>query len=133
MSAAEIAAVSLDDMLATGLTYRQIDYWCRQGYLRPLEATPGSGKARVWLSTERDVALLINRLLGVGVELQAAVQVARSVAESDTKRVDLGEGVVISIESKSAPKPPVAARRRATRTVRPRWVRLRRARLRGAA
>src|SRR5690242_11820245 len=44
----ETPAVSLDQMLATGVSYRQIDYWCRQGYLKPLTASPGKGAGRVW-------------------------------------------------------------------------------------
>lgn len=94
----ETPAVSLDQMLATGVTYRQIDYWCRQDYLRPLEATPGSGYARVWPAVERDVALLIIRLQAVGVELATAAQIARSLADSGTNRADLGGGVFISID-----------------------------------
>jgi hypothetical protein len=31
----------------TGATYRQIDYWCQQGYIHPIgNDTPGSGKHR---------------------------------------------------------------------------------------
>lgn len=30
-----------------GITYRQLDYWCRQGYIHPIgNDTPGSGKQR---------------------------------------------------------------------------------------
>jgi hypothetical protein len=32
----------------TGATYRQMDYWCRVGYLRPAKEGEGSGYARLW-------------------------------------------------------------------------------------
>lgn len=38
----------------TGATYRQLDYWCRHGYVTPAEAAAGSGTRRVW--TMADVA-----------------------------------------------------------------------------
>jgi DNA-binding transcriptional MerR regulator len=94
----DVQPVSLDDMLATGVSYRQLDYWCRQGYLRPTDATPGYGTARVWPAAERDVALLITRLQSVGVELSTAARIARSMADSDTDRAELGGGVFISID-----------------------------------
>lgn len=93
----EIPAVSLDQILATGVSYRQVDHWCRQGYLKPLQATPGSGYARIWPAVERDVALLITRLQAAGVELATAARIARSLADSGSNRVDLGGGVFISV------------------------------------
>jgi len=98
----EVPAVSLDQMLTTGVSYRQIDHWCRQGYLKPLTATPGSGYARIWPAVERDVALLINRLQAVGVELATAAQIARSLVDSGTNRAELGGGVFISIDGGAA-------------------------------
>lgn len=94
----EVQPVSLEDMLAVGVSYRQLDHWCRRGYLRPLQATPGSGCARIWPAPERDVALLITRLQSVGVELSTAARIARSMADSGADRAELGGGVFISID-----------------------------------
>lgn len=98
----ETPAVSLEQMLATGVSYRQLDYWCRRGYLRPVEASPGTGCIRVWPAVERDVALLITRLQAVGVELVKAAQIARSLVDSGTNRAELGGGVFISIDAGAA-------------------------------
>jgi hypothetical protein len=90
--------VSVDDMLATGATYRQLDYWCTQGYLRPEQTKRGRGFNRDWPPSERDVARVIVRLLAVGVELAAAAKIAREIVGDDATRVDLGDGVVLSLE-----------------------------------
>lgn len=94
----EAEAVTIEDMLATGATYRQLDYWARGGYLKPQQVKRGSGRSRTWNSRERDVSALIVRLLAVGVELAVAARVAREAVESGTGRIDLGGGVVISLE-----------------------------------
>lgn len=66
-----------NDMLTTGLTYRQLDYWCRCGWLRPLVARPGSGTRRVFPPEELRVATLMAALTKVGVLPAAAELFAR--------------------------------------------------------
>lgn len=40
-----ISSVELQEL--TGASYRQIDYWCRQGYIQPVgDGTPGTGQRR---------------------------------------------------------------------------------------
>ncbi len=69
--------ISSDDMLAAGITYRQLDYWCKTGYLRPDSASPGSGYRRRFTPDEREVARLMLLLIDVGVEPAGAAKAAR--------------------------------------------------------
>lgn len=66
------------DMLDLGLTYRQLDHWCRQGYLRPSDATPGSGHRRVFPPDEVRVAALMIRLVTAGLTVDGANRAARN-------------------------------------------------------
>jgi DNA-binding transcriptional MerR regulator len=62
----------------TGLTYRQLDRWTSQRYLRPEQPTGhGSGHAYVWTHAELDVARMMARLVALGVTAQQAAKVAR--------------------------------------------------------
>ena len=56
---------------ATGITYRQLDYWARTGLVEPT-IRPASGSGTQRLYSFRDVLLLkvIKRLLDAGVSLQ---------------------------------------------------------------
>ena len=74
--------ISSDDMLAAGITYRQLDYWCRTGYLRPDVASPGTGVRRRFPSEEFEIARLMVLLTAVGVEPSAAARAAREGIES---------------------------------------------------
>lgn len=31
-----------------GVSYRQLDYWCRTGLIPGMEGSPGSGSRRIW-------------------------------------------------------------------------------------
>lgn len=79
------------DLLIFGLTYRQLDYWCRRGYLRPTLPTPGSGCRRVFSLYEVGVAALMIRLVGAGVTVEGAHRAAR-----DDGWLALGVRVVLS-------------------------------------
>jgi DNA-binding transcriptional MerR regulator len=74
----------------TGLTYRQLDLWCRNGYLQPDQpgkltdpagSWVGSGHERVWSPAEVDVARMMARLVALGVTTQQAAKVARDPDE----------------------------------------------------
>lgn len=54
----------------TGITYRQLDYWCRTGLLTPREDIHGSGWTRSFDESQVERAHLIKALLGGGIELQ---------------------------------------------------------------
>jgi len=88
--------VRLDEEI--GVTYRQLDWWTRQGYLHAREET-GSGYSRSYTESEKNVARLMGRLVRVGFSAGFAGKVARAFLEGDreSKVVDLGEGIKIRI------------------------------------
>jgi hypothetical protein len=73
-----------------GLTYRQLDYWCRHGWLKPEpqsrgNAKPGYGPGwdRRWPQAELDTARMMARLVHLGITAQQAAKVARDPFERD--------------------------------------------------
>lgn len=69
----------------TGATYRQLDYWDRQGYVTPsLRAAAGSGAQREYSPADIAAVARIMACLDAGLPIAAAVRVARG--ESDTRR-----------------------------------------------
>jgi hypothetical protein len=80
---------------AAGFTYRQLDYWCRRGYLN-VDGT-GSGHERDFPPIEVAVAELMGVLTRVGFTAAAAADVARLMVEGNLGIVDLGEGVHLSL------------------------------------
>jgi hypothetical protein len=63
-----------------GVTYRQLDYWTRQGYLHPENggaAAAGSGTYRRWPEAELTVARLMGRLTAASIPPDVAAKVAR--------------------------------------------------------
>ncbi len=68
--------VTRDDMLATGATYRMLDYWTRMGYLQPDNDGRGAGTQRHWRPQDRDVARLMVRLIESGLHPRMAAQIA---------------------------------------------------------
>ena len=61
-----------------GITYRQLNWWAWQGYLRPDEAHPGSGYSRRWPASEIAVAARMVRLVNAGLTPEAASRAARA-------------------------------------------------------
>jgi hypothetical protein len=54
--------------IAAGITYRQLDYWTRLGYLTPWNSpTPGSGVPRVYPLDQVDVASTMRAVIAAGV------------------------------------------------------------------
>lgn len=64
-----------------GITYRQLDHWCRTGYLHPLESTPGSGKVRAFPPSDVALASLVKRLLDAGMLPRQAFDLAHELLE----------------------------------------------------
>lgn len=65
---------------AIGVTYRQVDFWTSKGYLRPVEAHPGSGYQRQYDAHETRVAYAIARLVDFGLLPHLAAAIARGNA-----------------------------------------------------
>lgn len=73
------AAPVVDEMCAvTGATYRQIDYWVRQGLLIPGNPAPGTGGYRIWPPGEIAVGRQMVQLMAAGLSLRAAHHAARN-------------------------------------------------------
>jgi hypothetical protein len=72
--------VTCSGMLDTGLTMRQLEYWTRTGYLRPLNPAPGTGVPREYPTAERDIARTMLRLIAAGLIPAAAHRYARAPA-----------------------------------------------------
>ncbi len=60
----------------TTITYRQLQYWISQGWLRP-EGSGGSGNAFIWSDEEVAVARTMGRLVDAGLAPSVAAKVAR--------------------------------------------------------
>lgn len=94
MSADE--TVPYRDMLKLGLTGRQVDYWTRQGYLRSTEPQPGSGHRRAWPVVERDIAVLMARLISAGLSVEVAAKAARESIETGRAAAWIADGIVVT-------------------------------------
>ena len=58
------------------VTYRNLDYWTRLGYLRP-EHEGGTGNSRKWPEGELEIARRMGRLTAAGLPLAFAAAMAR--------------------------------------------------------
>lgn len=65
---------TLEVSVLTNVSYRQLDYWLRKGYISILEDAEGSGSRRRWTLEE------INQLRRVLARCQAAHSVLRDFA-----------------------------------------------------
>lgn len=88
---------SADIMYESGITYRQLDFWARAGYLRPDREWRGrrlgSGSARSWPKTELEVARTMGRLTRAGIP----ASLAASIARSGDRRHEIADGVWIEV------------------------------------
>ncbi|CAG7622386.1 MerR family transcriptional regulator [Actinacidiphila bryophytorum] len=78
---------------ATGITYRQLDYWARTGLVEPsVRPAYGSGTQRLYSFRDVVVLKIVKRLLDTGVSLQnirTAVRHLRSVGPAELARMTL--------------------------------------------
>ncbi|MDX3239088.1 MerR family transcriptional regulator [Streptomyces sp. ME03-5709C] len=78
---------------ATGITYRQLDYWARTGLVEPsIRPAYGSGTQRLYSFRDVVVLKIVKRLLDTGVSLQnirTAVQHLRSSVPAELTRMTL--------------------------------------------
>jgi DNA-binding transcriptional MerR regulator len=78
-----------------GITYRQLDYWTRRGFLEADSATPGSGRYRSYSQIEVLVATLMVRLIEAGFTVEAAHSIARDIAAG--RPAMLGPGIEVVV------------------------------------
>ena len=78
---------------ASGITYRQLDYWARTGLVEPsVRPAYGSGTQRLYGFADVVVLKIVKRLLDTGVSLQnirTAVQHLRSAGPGELARMTL--------------------------------------------
>jgi DNA-binding transcriptional MerR regulator len=88
---------SSDITSRAGITYRQLDFWARVGYLQPGRQWRGrhrgSGSNRVWPRSELAVAQVMKRLTTAGLPARTAHRVARS----GEARTEIAPGVWIEV------------------------------------
>lgn len=79
------------DLVALGLTYRQVNHWCRQGWLAPDNPWCGSGQRMTFPPEQVERAVTMWRLTEAGVLASAA---HRAVCNEG----HLGHGIRVLIE-----------------------------------
>lgn len=94
---------SQDVLSATGLTYRQLDYWTQRGYLSA-EGIAGRGNRREWSPREVTVAGVMHHLIAAGIEASVAAELARTAsnpytAQPGPQRFELAPGIVLEISA----------------------------------
>lgn len=73
-----------------GVTYRQLDYWARRGWLgEGLAARPGSGTERNLSDQDVERVKAIADLVDAGLRIEVAVELA--AAATSTRRVRLND------------------------------------------
>lgn len=70
--------------VASGATYRQVDFWTKSGLLRPTREHEGSGNPRAYDVTELSVAILMTRMVKEGLMPQHACDLARDLLDFGT-------------------------------------------------
>lgn len=61
----------------TGVSYRQLDYWIRAGYVKPMgDPGPGTGNAREFSWVQVQIATWMARLVKAGFTPAAAARIA---------------------------------------------------------
>jgi hypothetical protein len=78
-----------------GITYRQLDWWCRQGYVHAPSA--GSGYRRTIPGPEMQVLQRMGRLVRTGLAVNVAATAARFMTDRELRYAPLAGGVVIWI------------------------------------
>lgn len=87
-----------------GITYRQLDYWTRRGYLRPERRAnsrghgPASGVNRVWPADEVEIVRRMERLTRAGVVPAVAAVYARDSWPAG----EIAPGLVLSVTEEAS-------------------------------
>ena len=88
---------SADIMYEARITYRQLDFWERAGYLKPDRIwrgnKRGSDSPRSWPKAELEVAQKMGKLTRAGIP----AALAASVARSGESRTEIAPGIFIEV------------------------------------
>lgn len=78
-----MAGLTSEEVAAqAGVSYRQLDYWVRVGWLHP-EGKKGSGRQRTWPEAEIDMALAMGALVKYGVDPALAFELASCALDEE--------------------------------------------------
>lgn len=87
---------------AAGISNRQLDYWCRVGYLVACNNGRGSGISRDFTDIEVSVAIAMGELIDLGFHLDAAAAVAREFQTQPEIRSRTGRYVLSRVQDTEA-------------------------------
>lgn len=65
-----------------GISYRQLDHWAKEGYLRPVHEEGGS--QRSWPETEIRIGRMMSRLVAIGITPSRAAEYSRDAIVNKT-------------------------------------------------
>lgn len=65
----------------TGITYRQLDHWCRMGYVDLLNRTPGSGSPRHFTDAQLSHLATVKALVDAGINTRTAAHIAHNTPQ----------------------------------------------------
>jgi DNA-binding transcriptional MerR regulator len=76
------------------ITYRQLDFWCSRGWLRPANGSnPGYGQSRDFTNSEAAVAATMGRLVAAGLPVPLAAELARA----ECWPVEIAPGITVEV------------------------------------
>jgi hypothetical protein len=78
---------------ASGITWRQLDWWVRAGYLKPSTPARGFGSVRRFPPSEAEIAAYALELITAGFTASAALGHARTLIETQAP-VTLADGLI---------------------------------------
>lgn len=82
-----------DVMRMSRATYRQIDHWCRRGFLgERLQAVTGSGYERTFTYPETRQAVIGNSLVTLGINPEKALAYAAQLLRTTNGRLEMRSG-----------------------------------------
>lgn len=80
-----------------GVTYREFDYWIREGYINTTpvnngedRATPGTGKSRVFVGRDAEIAMTFARLVRIGFKPSMIENAAVRLVDRGEAHLPLG-------------------------------------------
>jgi DNA-binding transcriptional MerR regulator len=80
-------------LTASGISYRQLDFWVRAGYLKPSTPARGYGSVRRFPATEAEIAAYALELITAGFTASAALDYARRLVETQAP-ITLAAGLI---------------------------------------
>jgi hypothetical protein len=77
------ATLTASELMArSGISYRQVDVWCRAGYLKPSTPARGIGSVRRFPPAEATIAAHALELITAGFRAPYALRYARTLVET---------------------------------------------------